>query len=162
MKKYHFFQHSIVFLGYVLFVDGISANPEKVDNIKNWLVLTNPKWVWTFLGSASYYCQFIPMCAAIAKCLLPVSGSNKWKMNPWQPRIRKISHVPVNTKWHLTSWNPTWQVHLCWATRFQSTIQISEWSILTRIGCHTITKGWKWHKSCGQVSNWCKIIAQQN
>ena len=29
-KKCHFFQHSVVFLGYVLSVDGISANPEQV------------------------------------------------------------------------------------------------------------------------------------
>ena len=30
-KKCHFSKHSVVFLGYVLSADGISANPEKVE-----------------------------------------------------------------------------------------------------------------------------------
>ena len=68
-KKCHFFQFSVVFLGYVLFADGISANPTKVDKVRNWPVPTNPKEVQSFLGLTSYYCQFIPKFAAIAKCL---------------------------------------------------------------------------------------------
>ena len=42
-KKCHFFQCSIVFLGYVQLADGISANPEKVDKVKDWILPTNPK-----------------------------------------------------------------------------------------------------------------------
>ena len=42
-KKCHFSQHQVVFLGYVLPADGISANPKMVDNVKDWLVPTNPK-----------------------------------------------------------------------------------------------------------------------
>ena len=68
-KKCHFFQHSIVFLGHVLFSEGISANPEKVGKVKNWPVPTNPEELQSFLGLASYYHQFIPTFAAIAKCL---------------------------------------------------------------------------------------------
>ena len=33
-KKCHFFQHSVVFLGYVLSAYDISANPEKVNKVK--------------------------------------------------------------------------------------------------------------------------------
>ena len=42
-KKCHFFQCSIIFIRHVLSAEGISANPEKVQNVKNWPVPTNPK-----------------------------------------------------------------------------------------------------------------------
>ena len=73
-KTYHFFQHSVVFLGYILSTDGISANPEKVDKVEDWPVPTNPKELQSFYGLASYYCQFIPKFAAIATCLHQLVG----------------------------------------------------------------------------------------
>ena len=42
-QKCHFFQHSVVFLRHVLSAEGISANPKKVEKVKNWPVPTNPK-----------------------------------------------------------------------------------------------------------------------
>ena len=73
-KKYHFFQQSIIFLGHVLSADGISENPEKVNKVRYWPVPTNPTELQSFLGLASYYCQFIPKFAAIAKCLHQLVG----------------------------------------------------------------------------------------
>ena len=73
-KKCHFFQCSVLFLGYVLSAGGISANPKKVDKVKNSLVSTNPKELQSFLSLASYYCWLIPMLAAIAKCLHQLVG----------------------------------------------------------------------------------------
>ena len=78
-KKCHFFQCSIVFLGYVLSADGISANPQKVDAVKNWPVPTSAKELHSFLGLASYYCCFIPKFAAIAKCLHGLVGPTNVK-----------------------------------------------------------------------------------
>ena len=78
-KKCHFFQHSIVFLGYVLSADGISANPKKVDAVKNWPVPTSAKELHSFLGLASYYRRFIPKFAAIAKCLHSLVGPTNVK-----------------------------------------------------------------------------------
>ena len=52
-KKCHFFQHSIVFLGYVLSADVISANSQKVDAVKNWEVPTSAKELHSILGLAS-------------------------------------------------------------------------------------------------------------
>ena len=68
-KKCHFFQCSVVFLGYVLSADGISANPEKVEKVQNWPVPSSQKELHSFLGLASYYRHFIPKFAAITKCL---------------------------------------------------------------------------------------------
>ena len=58
-KKCHFFLHSIVFLRNILSAEGISASPEKVDKVKNWLVATNPKelqsfWGWLLITTGLY------------------------------------------------------------------------------------------------------------
>ena len=63
-KKCHFVQHSVVFLGYVLFADTISTNPKKVDNVKNWPVPTtqgnyNHSWDWPCI-IASLYISLLP------------------------------------------------------------------------------------------------------
>ena len=73
-KKCHFFQCSIIFLGHVLSAEGISANPKKVEKVKNWPVPTNPKEPQSFLGLASYYLHFILKFATIAKCLHQLVG----------------------------------------------------------------------------------------
>ena len=49
-KKCYFFQTSMIFLGHVLSADGISANPEKVEKVRNWLVLKITKELHSFLG----------------------------------------------------------------------------------------------------------------
>ena len=64
----------MIFLGHVLSADGISANPEKVEKVRDWLVPSNDKELHSFLGLASYYCWFIPNFAHIAKCLHQLVG----------------------------------------------------------------------------------------
>ena len=73
-QKCHFFQCSVIFLRHILSAEGISANPEKVEKVKNWPVPTNPKELQSFLGLASYYCHFILKFTAIAKCLHQLVG----------------------------------------------------------------------------------------
>ena len=73
-QKCHIFQHSIIFQGHVLSADGISANPMKVDKVKNWPVPTNPKELQSCLGLASYYHWFIHKYPAITKCLHQLIG----------------------------------------------------------------------------------------
>ena len=52
----------------------ISANPQKVDKVRDWPVPKNAKKLHSFLGLGSYYCQFIPNFAHIAKCLHQLVG----------------------------------------------------------------------------------------
>ena len=73
-KKSYFFQASVIFLGHVLSSDGISANPEKVEKVRDWPVPSNAKELHSFLGLASYYHQFIPNFTCIAKCLHQLVG----------------------------------------------------------------------------------------
>ena len=96
-KKCHFFQHSIIFLGHVLSAEGISANPEKVEKVKNWPVPTNPKELQSFLGLASYYCHFIPKFAAIAKCLHQLVGpANHQKSKKNKTNIEPAADSQLN------------------------------------------------------------------
>ena len=46
----------MIFLGHILSADGISANPEKADKVRDWLVLKKAKELHSFLGLALYYC----------------------------------------------------------------------------------------------------------
>ena len=78
-KKCYFFQDSVIFLGHVLSADRISANPEKVEKVRDWPVPSNAKELHSFLGLASYYCGFIPNFAHIAKCLHQLVGPTNVK-----------------------------------------------------------------------------------
>ena len=69
----------MIFLGHVLSDDGISANPEKVDKVRDWLVPSNAKELHSFLGLASYYLWFIPNFAHIAKYLHQLVGPTNVK-----------------------------------------------------------------------------------
>ena len=73
-KKCYFFQASMIFLGHILSANGISANPEKDDKVKDWPVPNNAKELHSFLGLASYYHQFVPNFACMAKCLHQLIG----------------------------------------------------------------------------------------
>ena len=74
-----FFQASVIFLGHALSANGISANPEKVDKVRDWPMPVNAKELHSFLGLASYYCQFIPNFPHIAKCLHQLVGPTNVK-----------------------------------------------------------------------------------
>ena len=43
LKKCYFFKASVIFVGHVLSADVISADPEKVDKVQDWLVPKNSK-----------------------------------------------------------------------------------------------------------------------
>ena len=69
----------MTFLGHILSADGISANPGKVEKVRDWLVPSNAKELHSFLGLASYYCQFIPNFTCRAKCLHQLVGPTNVK-----------------------------------------------------------------------------------
>ena len=92
LKKCHFLQHSVVFSGYTLPADGISANSKEVDTVKSWPVPMSVKELHSFWGLASYYHHFIPKSAAIAKCLHDLDGpTNVKRKTKKEPKVKKDS-----------------------------------------------------------------------
>ena len=78
----------MIFLGHILSADGISANPEKVEKVRDWAVPKNAKELHSFPGFASYYHQFIPNFAHIVKCLHQLIGLTNVKKTK-QKKVRK-------------------------------------------------------------------------
>ena len=54
-SKCDFFKSEIHYLGHLIFVDGISPLPDKLDTIKNMPVLKDVKEIKQFLGLTGYY-----------------------------------------------------------------------------------------------------------
>ena len=100
LKKCYFFQASVIFLGHVLSADGISANPEKVEKGRDWLVPSNAKELHSFLGLASYYCWFIPNFTHIAKCLHQLVGPTNVKKT--KGRREEVTALEKSKKLDLT------------------------------------------------------------
>ena len=94
----------MIFLGHILSADRISANPEKVDKVRDWLVPRNAKEFHSFLGLASYYHWFIPNFAHIAKCLHQLVGLTNVKEDKRKEVISlenqdKLDLTPLKFVW---------------------------------------------------------------
>ena len=83
-----FFHASVIFLGHILSGDRISANPEKVDKVRDWPVSKYAKELHSFLGLASYYCWFIQNFAHMAKCSYQLIGPTNVKKTKGE-KVRK-------------------------------------------------------------------------
>jgi len=68
-SKCEFFKTKTTYLGHVVSADGISADPEKTEAVRNWPTPTNVKEVRKFLGFVGYYRRFIKGFSNIARPL---------------------------------------------------------------------------------------------
>jgi hypothetical protein len=62
-----FWLREIKFLGHTIYQDGISVDPEKVQEAMDWKPPTTVRQIQSFLGLAGYYRHFIPDFSRIAK-----------------------------------------------------------------------------------------------
>ena len=97
----------MIFLGHILSADGISANPEKVDKVRHWPVPNNAKELHSLLGLASYYLQFVPNFAHVAKCLHQLIGPTNIKKTK-NKKVRKEVTTLEDKKPDLTKPSFVW------------------------------------------------------
>ena len=76
-KKCALFQKSVNFLGHVVSEQGISADPSKIEAVKNWPVPQNLTEVRSFLGLCGYYRKFVCGFAGIAAPLHKLTEKGK-------------------------------------------------------------------------------------
>lgn len=68
-SKCALFATQVRYLGHVISADGIRADPDKIDAVRQWPVPKNQTEVRSFVGLASYYRRFIEGFAEIARPL---------------------------------------------------------------------------------------------
>ncbi|PKI37301.1 hypothetical protein CRG98_042296 [Punica granatum] len=69
LKKCVFMRVKILFLGYIVFADGLRVDSSKVEAVRQWPKPANITEVWSFHGLASFYMRFIPHFNSIVALL---------------------------------------------------------------------------------------------
>ncbi|XP_040940663.1 uncharacterized mitochondrial protein AtMg00860-like [Gossypium hirsutum] len=66
LSKCKFWLHEVIFLGYVIFAEGIRVDPMKVEAVLDWKQPKNAFEIRSFLGLAGYYWRFVERFSLIA------------------------------------------------------------------------------------------------
>jgi hypothetical protein len=88
----------IKFLGHTISQDGISVDPEKVQEVMNWKPPTTVQQIRSFLGLAGYYRRFIPDFSRIAKPMMELL--KKGLRYEWSHKCEEAFHA---LRHHLTT-----------------------------------------------------------
>lgn len=77
LQKSQFFRDKLKYLGYIVDINGLQADPEKVESITNYPTPSTRKEVRRFLGTASWYRRFIPNFSALSSPLNRLTSQGK-------------------------------------------------------------------------------------
>ena len=76
-SKCEFFKDKIQYLGHVISKEGISVDPDKINEIIEWLVPKDVTYVRSFMGIVSYYQKFIEGFSKIANPITSLQKKGK-------------------------------------------------------------------------------------
>ncbi|CAA7046739.1 unnamed protein product [Microthlaspi erraticum] len=79
-SKCCFWKREIGFLGHRISEQGVSADSEKIEVIKEWPTPTNATEVRSFLGLAAYYRKFVNGFSSIAKPMTKLTGKKEFPL----------------------------------------------------------------------------------
>jgi hypothetical protein len=83
-SKCEFWIDEVLFLGHIISNGGISVDPAKLREIVVWSIPSIVIEVWSFLGLASYYRQFIEGFSKIAKTMTSLLEKGKEFKWTWE------------------------------------------------------------------------------
>ena len=66
LSKCQFWLDSVAFLGHIIYAEGVSVDPQKVEAILNWQPPTSVTEIRSFMGLARYYRKFVEGFSKIA------------------------------------------------------------------------------------------------
>jgi hypothetical protein len=104
LSKCDFWLKEIKFLGHTISQDGVSVDPEKVQEVMDWKPPTTVRRIRSFLGLAGYYRRFIPDFSRTAKPmteLLKKGVKFEWSqkcMNAFHTFRQHLTTAPVLTQ----------------------------------------------------------------
>jgi hypothetical protein len=98
LSKCEFWLKEIKFLGHTISQDGISVDPEKVQEVMDWKPPTTVKQIRSFLGLAEYYRRFILDFSRIAKPMTKLL--KKGVKYDWSQKCEDAFHI---LRRHLTT-----------------------------------------------------------
>lgn len=94
LSKCRFFQSQVKYLGHVVSAEGVAADPEKVEVVREWRRPVHLAELRSFLGFASYYRRFVENFAKLAAPLHRLVGQL------CTPQKRgKTPPVPLSSAW---------------------------------------------------------------
>jgi hypothetical protein len=100
LSKCDFWLREIKFLGHTISQDGISVDPEKVQEVMDWKPPTTVRQIRSFLGLAGYYQRFISDFSSIAKPMTELL--KKGVKYEWSQKCEDAFHT---LRQHLTTPN---------------------------------------------------------
>ena len=77
LKKCKFWMEQVRFVGHIIFKEGISVDPMKIEAIKDWPQLTTVMKVQSFLGLAGSYKRFVEEFSQIVTSLTQLIRKGK-------------------------------------------------------------------------------------
>jgi hypothetical protein len=98
IKKNEFSVTRTKFLGYIISINGIAVDPDKMSAITSWKRPTKVKELQSFLGFCNFYRLFIENYSRVAKPLHRLTAAIEWEwIQEHQQAFTKLKEALIST-----------------------------------------------------------------